>query len=587
MARKITRIYFRDGADDRWRIMDPANGAIFRIVASYWLWGRIAVATATELSTRVQLMKPIFALCASNGITADRLHRHPRVVSKIAKLIKPSGATHTLRILHDLYEARDDLGFFILHRDQIVALSARLPDHQRIQTPYIPPRIWTFAMQRSLLFIDEFLAVAEEYSTTFTRLVDEKLQETGTTAQPTRALTALASKWLLNTHSFTDVMSSIATLVNLSASIQIISYSLMRIEEASSLPLNCLVIERDALGDTIYLLRGKTTKTVKDYSARWIVSSDCERAVRAAKIVAKLRLESRRKRLGQEATIPEDAPLFPRSYEPWQGRKSAPESYYWDLSVTKDPQELPRELARHPKLIPSSSLEITETDMVVSRHLNPMALATKIEAGLTWRLGWHQFRRTGAVNMLSSGIVSDLSLQYQLKHTGLTMSRYYGRGHLLLGARMNDGARGEYVRNMYQILAHEFSNLRSAQFVSPYGERHKDRLVNIVSATDHKTLVAAGKSGKIQYRQHLLGGCATPKPCSFGGFENVVACSLPKPCEYLLYDRTRVDKFRHLLDDTLRRLASAAPDSPLHVALTGQVKALKSAINYCDSSNEN
>ncbi|NIJ69299.1 hypothetical protein FHY09_001741 [Xanthomonas sp. 60] len=255
--------------------------------------------------------------------------------------------------------------------------------------------------------------------------------------------------------------------------------------------------------------------------------------------------------------------------------------------MIKDPQELTRELARHPKLLPSSSMIITETDMVVSRHLNPMALATRIEAGLPWCLGWHQFRRTGAVNMLSSGMVSDLSLQYQLKHTGLTMSRYYGRGHLLLGARMNDSARSDYVRNIYLILAHEFSNLRSDKFVSPYGEQHKDRLISIVSVHDHKALVAAGKSGKIQYRQHLLGGCATPKPCSFGGFENVVACSLLKPCEYLLYDKTRLEKFRHLLDDALRRLAAAAPDTPLHEALSGQVKALEIAINQCDSINEN
>lgn len=587
MSRKVTRIYFRDGTDDPRRIMDTANGAALRTIASYWLWGPLAVSTSAEMLQRTDLLRPIFKLCSKHGITVDRLHRHPHILAEVAKLVRPSAARHTVRILHDIYEARESIGFFIMTRDQIVTLASELPGHQKIQTPYMPPRIWTLLMQRSLTFIEEFLAVADDYSRAFTRLAAEKLAEDTVTVRPTTALESLSSKWLLRTDSLSDALSSVATLVNLCASIQIVAYSLMRIEETSSLPLDCLSIERDAIGDTIYLLRGRTTKTVKDDDARWIVSSNCVRAISAATVIANLRLECRQKRLGLNEDIDRRSPLFPRSFEPWQGGNGRNGKHYWDLSVTKDSQELSRELARFPNLIPKSELTITEADMVVSRHLNPMALASKIEVGLQWRLAWHQFRRTGAVNMLSSGLVSDLSLQYQLKHTGLTMSRYYGRGHVLLGAQMNESARGEYVRNMYQILAYEFSNLRSNQYISPYGDRHKDRLINIVSASDHKTLVSAAKSGRIQYRAHLLGGCASPKPCSFGGFENVVACTLPKPCEYLLYDKFRLEKYRVLLDDARGRLEVAPPGSPLFESLSGQVHALQGAISFCESSEEN
>lgn len=587
MSRKVTRVYFRDGADDPRRIMDAANGAVFRTIAAYWLWGPLAVTTSAEMLQRTDLLRPIFRLCSEHKVTADRLHRHPRILAKVAKLIRPSAARHTIRILHDIYESRDSIGFFILSRDQIVALASELPEHQKVQTPYIPPRIWTLLMQRSLTFIDEFLAVADDYRRAFKHLVAEKLEEdSAATAQPTVALESLISKWLLRTESLSDALSSIATLVNLCASIQIVSYSLMRIEEASNLPLDCLLIERDAIGDTVYLLRGRTTKSVKDDDARWIVSSDCVRAVSAATVIAKLRLECRQRRLGLNEEIDRQAPLFPRSFEPWQGGRGRNGKHYWDLSVAKDSQELARELARFPRLLPRSELTIMEADMVVSRHLNPMASVSKIEVGLHWRFAWHQFRRTGAVNMLSSGLVSDLSLQYQLKHTGLTMSRYYGRGHVLLGALMNESARGEYVRNMYQVLAYEFSNLRSSQYISPYGDRHKDRLINIVSTSDHKALVSAAKSGKIQYRAHLLGGCASPKPCKFGGFENVAACSLPKPCEYLLYDATRLEKYHVLLDDARGRLEGAPLGSPLFEALSGQVHALEGAIRFCESSNE-
>ncbi|MEC4338617.1 hypothetical protein VPH13_07790 [Stenotrophomonas pavanii] len=587
MSRKVTRVYFRDDADDPRRIMDAANGAVFRTIAAYWLWGPLAVTTSAEMLQRTDLLRPIFRLCSKHGITADRLHRHPRVLAKVAKLIRPSAAKHTIRILHDIYECRDSIGFFILSRDQIVALASELPEHQKVQTPYIPPRIWTILMQQSLTFLDDFLATSDDYSRIFKQLVAEKLVEGGaTTVQSTGPLDSLTSKWLPCTENLSNTLSSIATLVNLCASIQIVSYSLMRIEEASSLPLDCLLIERDAIGDTVYLLRGRTSKTIKDDDARWIVSSDCVRAVSAATIIANLRLECRQRHLGLNESIDPQSPLFPRSFEPWQGGHGKNSVHYWDLSVAKDTQELSRELSRFPRLLPESGLAITEADMVVSRHLNPMTSTSKIEVGLQWRFAWHQFRRTGAVNMLSSGLVSDLSLQYQLKHTGLTMSRYYGRGHVLLGAKMNEGARGEYVRNMYQVLAREFSNLRSNQYVSPYGDRHKDRLINIVSASDHRTLVSAAKSGKIQYRAHLLGGCASPKPCGFGGFENVVACSLPKPCEYLLYDKSRLEKYRILLDDARERLRDAPLDSPLFESLSGQVQALEGAISFCESNNE-
>ena len=61
--------------------------------------------------------------------------------------------------------------------------------------------------------------------------------------------------------------------------------------------------------------------------------------------------------------------------------------------------------------------------------------------------------------MLNTGLVSEASLQYQLKHATRAMSRYYGQNHYKLNGSLDEEARGVYLREMYQTLAGEFQAL--------------------------------------------------------------------------------------------------------------------------------
>ena len=52
--------------------------------------------------------------------------------------------------------------------------------------------------------------------------------------------------------------------------------------------------------------------------------------------------------------------------------------------------------------------------------------------------------------MQASGLVSDASLQFQLKHVARAMSLYYGQNHSRV--RLEEKAHTYYVRTMYETL---------------------------------------------------------------------------------------------------------------------------------------
>ena len=545
------------------------------------------MARAREMDTRFFSLRQIFELCTREGISADRLHRHPQVVATFRDELKPSRAALAIRLLHDIYEARGHLGFFLLTREQIASLASEFPAHTRIQTPYIPPRLWQLFARRANQVIDSFLASQSQFEQVFRANVE--YATTGSSSASINVkdyplVAAALARWLKPTgrrqHGLQS-LSGYATLVSSCCLSQIVFYSLMRVDEAWCLPLDCFQEEHDSLGELIYSVRGDSTKTVPDPDARWIVCKTTSDAVAAAGAVAKLRLSAGQMTgvIGPEAELG-TAPLFPRSFEPWTNGSRRPLARF--LQVRPACQELNRELRRF-NLLSDDELRITEEDMGTCRLLNPMADPEVYSVGKLWPLAWHQLRRTGAVNMHASGLVSDASIQYELKHAKVAMSRYYGRGHHLLSSGLSEKAKREFVRSMYEVLAFEFSKLRESTYVSPYGDAHKLRILAPTSELDHKRLLKEAKKGTIAYREHLLGGCANPSPCDKGGFENVAACGgKGKPCEWLLYDKKKLPKYRTLLCDINARLVKAAPREPLAEALEGQADAVRAAIKTCE-----
>jgi hypothetical protein len=237
---------------------------------------------------------------------------------------------------------------------------------------------------------------------------------------------------------------------------------------------------------------------------------------------------------------------------------------------------------RWPRVIDPEELRVTARDLDAARLLTPTLDPEHVSLGEPWPLAWHQLRRTGAVNMNASGVVSEPSVQYQLKHTSRLMSRYYGQGYRHVSFRVNDEGRSEYIRAMYDVVAKEFAELSSDRFRSPYGDEHKNRLLNVVGQKDHRQLVNAAKEGRISYRETLLGGCMNPTPCDKGGIDSVAACGGEhglSPCEHLLYDRARQSSLNELAKVIALRLIDAQPSSPLAESLISQQRTVERALD--------
>ena len=77
--------------------------------------------------------------------------------------------------------------------------------------------------------------------------------------------------------------------------------------------------------------------------------------------------------------------------------------------------------------------------------------------------------------MNSSGIVSDSTMQFLMKHLTRTMPLYYGRGSSKLN--LNEEARILLVSAHYEVMGREITAVISDRFVSPLGVDHKKKMI--------------------------------------------------------------------------------------------------------------
>jgi hypothetical protein len=237
-------------------------------------------------------------------------------------------------------------------------------------------------------------------------------------------------------------------------------------------------------------------------------------------------------------------------------------------------------MTMYPNLFDANELRITDEDLRVALLITPTLDPAKFSTGNIWPLAWHQIRRTGAVNMQASGLVSDSSLQYQLKHASRAMSLYYGRGYSKVG--LDPTARNEYVKTMYETLGRQLATIGSSRWVSPHGDKRKSQMLDLVSISDARKLEKAAKEGKVAWRPTLLGICTKLGSCTYGGVDNIIHCGGGdgRPaCADALFDRNKVPQFLELKETIRARLADAPEGSPYRESLNAQLVALENAIN--------
>lgn len=607
------KLNFGDGPDGLAGRLDSANADILRLMVTWRIWGPRPTRTAAALQKIFTMFRAVISLCSRKGILATDLMRFPRVFEQLPETIAPSRYDSTILELYRIYDSRDQLGFIILDQDGLKRLAGSKPDHDSVQTPYIPPRIWLYQVNRLRECLEDFIrnqaqieacfrfcleAYVKNYGTLEAALAEDRNKKKGPftknsvtypdcnyygSFEDTAArynLTPSLAKWLsgrsegLNS---LQAFSAYLDLVIIAALAYIANFTLQRRDEVGSLRVSCLIWEEDEKLGRVPIICGETTKTDPDSDARWVASPSVELAVTALSSIALLRMQCDRANSNVEPTELDigDPYLYSAPSEPWGGGKTR--KYY----IRRRVRSLGSIVAAYPCLFDPVQMTITPDDLKVAKQLTPNLPEDRFAVGQIWPLAWHQYRRTSAVNMFASGLISDSTMQHQLKHSSRLMPLYYGRGYTRL--HLNENVSSTVVAAMYEAMATQLRTAMSDRFVSPYSDEHKQiLLVNIISEKDAKKLTSWAKEGKVSYREHRLGGCMKAGACDYGGVESVARCAGSdngKPCSDVLYDRTKEPQIRSELACVAKEMARLPVDSPRHRALLLEHRAMEVYLN--------
>lgn len=607
------KIYFGDGPGNGYKVSKD-NADLLRLIMAWWIWGPGESTTTRTLVSKFNTIKPIFVLCSQHNILVSELSRHPEVIKKIAIEGKFSH-NHLITYLHDISFNSDKLGFSILDSDAMKTFVAHLKNKESTQTAYIPPRIWNYQLLRLKECLDDYLDNKDKFEHFFKHcLLAYRPTRSEYTALPyevygeefkeiqkpqeyivsnQRCIKNLASKlgvyhtlekWMIADNECNlNTLSGYMNLISFCGMAYILNFSLMRVQECSRLKSDCLEVEIDETESEIYMIKGATTKTIQDEDARWIVSPSVRTAISAMNHISSLRLIAAKYNpsLDLKKDFMKNPTLQGHAYEPWRLHYIDPSTEY----IT--PRTYREAFKRYSKLFAKNIMMLTKEDLEVAQRLTMNLDPTLYKVGKVWPISWHQLRRTGAVNMLASGLVSEFSLQYQLKHASLAMSRYYGQNYYKLNTPLNGEARGLYLKEMYETITREFRELQSDNYISPHGHKRKEQILSETTEKDHKQLLEAAKKGKISYRETFLGGCTNQgPPCPYGGISNITSCmgfDDKSACSAVILDKNKLPIINELKDNLQIQLINTDDGSPLYQSLKAQLESAERAINVINT----
>ncbi|WP_454838357.1 hypothetical protein [Pseudomonas mohnii] len=622
-AKSPTLLNFGDGQQRNGAsLVSTDNADILRCIAAWLIYSPSGANRASTLLKYITDLKPFFVTCTKNNILGTDLLRYPNVIESISSSMKSDRARALRSLLHLLWEWREEIGFVLLDPPAIKQLLPGSSPSRTTQTAYIPPRIWTYQVNRLRELLIDFLENQESIEHCYARCMELYTKNYGGLtnafgvsgrspfskprpgdgrrnkpdyAGPFSAtakefgIHELLMKWIGDSEKGLDgpgrgvtMLSSFLTLTTHVGIAYILNFSMMRIKEAWDLRSDCLKVENDKNFGPIYILSGASTKTIDDDDARWVTSPSTQLAVDALRCIAKLRMKCaiHHPTLIVEQEDLDNPWLVCRSYEPWAGAVDVQRS----TSVRPNYPAYKYLIELYPKLFDLKHLAITEKDLEIARQVTIGLDCKKYAVGEIWSFGWHQLRRTGAVNMQGSDLVSDPSAQYQLKHATRAMSLYYGKGYSAV--RLNKSARNEFLEAMYEMLSMEIKSLSSQKFISLSGNDRKDSLLQPLRLLDAKELEQAIKKGSISWRQTLLGGCMKNGPCPYGGVDNIIRCGGGDgrpPCADGLVDVSHETQLQEFHTNIEARIDRTVAGSPLHQSLLAQKTSVDNALKAINS----
>ena len=182
-AGKPLKINFGDGPVCSGGRMDKPNADLLRQCVVWFLYGSRGCRTPGTLSCKFAAIKPIFVVCAEECILATDLMRFPKVVDKVARTLAPSNFGDVIAYLHELLDARDNLDFCLFDKAGLARLATLKPYHEPEQTPYIPPRIWSYQVSRLRECLIDYLVNRDQIEACFQFCLDAYAKNFGSLKQ--------------------------------------------------------------------------------------------------------------------------------------------------------------------------------------------------------------------------------------------------------------------------------------------------------------------------------------------------------------------------------------------------------------------
>lgn len=579
------KINFGDNCSRNY-IIDADNIRLFKIIAAYWLWGACPKITARTLVERCKSLKPLIYMCSEKNILISELSKHEEFYQEFATKFS---SIRNITILQELVAIDKQIGFTVLDETSLRKFSKYLVRPDSNQTAYIPPRIWSYQLQQLETCIDDFLSVKQNIISIFNCFRDNhNLIPFGKRRQFNKEqinkhpkVVEVLKKWTAFSFETSKIsnISSYLSMVSFASIAYIINFSLMRINEAYLLRYGCFSkVEID--GQEICLIHGVTSKTIKDKQASWVVSPLVEKAITALEVICELRFSFAKEEFGITKSIEEYKPvLYIQAFEPWVGRKMKIE----DLEYIKKPVHYNSQIKLFNKIFDQNEIKLTQVDFSLACHITPNLDENLFQIGKPWHFSWHQLRRTGAVNMLASGLVTEQSLQYQLKHINTIMSLYYANNFYKLKFKLDDTVGQLYLEEWHQNNVRENKALESTRFISPHGEKRKVQIISTITEKDHNHLLKMSEKGTFKYRKTFLGGCTkTGDPCPFGGITNIVSCmggNGEQPCDAVLLDREKLPLMYKLEQFYIEKIQNLKQESIDTTFDSQQLSSIRRAIN--------
>lgn len=467
-------------------------------------------------------------------------------------------------------------------------VASSIPKKRVKQTPLIPTRIYAALITSIEKYLQEFTYNFDEIKGFYKFAVDG-LSNGGELHKSTSGF----KRWYKREGNYQAILSSF-DLTSLSEKYQLTDkkrwnqyirnvqhaaktwihlFTGMRDQEVNTLNRDCLT-NLNVKGSTAKIIRGYTSKTIGSgaTSTYWITSKIIDIGIEVARSIGEIAAIQNNWELHST-----DYPLFPTIFPLDSSHLSKSFHANAPFSDALSGDRLRDWCALFPEII------VNEEDLAELYTFDGFRdWQSEIQLGKPWPLTTHQCRRSLAVYLACSGLVSLGSLQLQYKHLVIAMTSYYRRNSIfaqnfILNDTEDEAHKGQILfiesleteEKLSQFFSYEKKVVKQQPKLwggegTRIRQAHKTgRTITILN--DRDLLKKAFLKGEVSYRPGPMGGCTKVGPCDKSSVTQLGSQCLG--CAEFIGDEDSIPKAEKALS-LLYKIRNRYPSTSLHYKQT-------------------